>query len=356
MKIEITRATPEQLKRKPAPGAGAGFGQIFTDHMFLMDYEEGKGWLNPRIQPYGPLSLDPAALVFHYGQEVFEGLKAYRWQDGDIYLFRPRLNYERLNRSARTLCMPAVDVEDMLEATRKLVWLERDWVPSEPGISLYLRPNMIAVEAALGVRVSAKYLFYIIATPVGAYYSGGFDPIGVYVAEEYTRGPAELGEAKTRGNYAVGLLAHQEAHQLGFSQILWLDGMERRYVEEIGTSNIFFHLDDELITPALTGTILPGITRDSVIHIARHWGLNVAERRISIDEVIAAIERGRVKEVFATGTATVITPVGKFAYGGKTYMINSGKTGSLAQQLHDYIVGIQYGIIRDPYGWMERGV
>ncbi len=356
MKIEITRASPEQLRKKPASGSEVGFGQIFTDHMFLMDYEEGKGWFNPRIQPYGPLSLDPAALVFHYGQEVFEGLKAYRWQDGDIYLFRPRLNYERLNRSARTLCMPAVDVEDMLEATRKLVCLERDWVPSGLGVSLYLRPNMIAVEAALGVRVSTKYLFYIIATPVGAYYAGGFHPVGVYVAEKHTRGPAGLGEAKTRGNYAFGLVAHQEAHRLGFDQILWLDGTERKYVEEIGTSNIFFRLDDELITPSLTGAILPGITRDSVIHIARHWGLNVAERRVSIDEVITDIEQGRVKEVFATGTATVITPVGKFAYGGKTYTINDGKTGSLTRELRDYIVGIQYGIIRDPYGWMERGV
>jgi branched-chain amino acid aminotransferase len=355
MKISIREVPRSQRKQKPLEGTAMGFGRVFTDHMFLMDYDEGRGWYDPRIEPYHPFSLDPAALVLHYGQEVFEGLKAYRWQDGGIHLFRPRMNYERLNRSAVRLCMPEIDVEAVLEATRQLARLEKEWVPSEPGTSLYLRPNMIAVEAALGVRISSRYLFYIIATPVGAYYTQAFDPVDLYIMEEYTRGGCGgSGGAKTLGNYALGLLAQKEAHQLGYTQVLWLDPVERKFVEEMGTSNIFFSIGDELITPALTGSILAGITRDSVIQVARDWGLKVVERKISIDEVILALEHGRLKEVFGSGTATVISPVGKLAYREKAYPINGEKVGPLARKFYDTLTGIQYGKVKDPYGWVQR--
>ncbi|MDI6755219.1 MAG: branched-chain amino acid aminotransferase [Thermodesulfobacteriota bacterium] len=355
VEIPITKALPEQLKKKPAPDAQLGFGKLLTDHMFLMDYQEGEGWKNPRIEPYHSLALDPAALVLHYGQEVFEGLKAYRWPNGEVYLFRPRMNYERMNRSAKRLCMPALDVEFALEATRQLIRLEKDWVPSAPGTSLYIRPNMIAVEAALGVQLSKKYLFYIILGPVGAYYPQGFNPVDIYVSEKYIRAArGGLGEAKTLANYAASLLAAEEAHERGYTQVLWLDAIERKYAEEVGTSNIFFFSNNELITPPLHGTILPGVTRDSVLHLARSWELKVSERMIGLDEVISALESGKSLEIFASGTAAVISPVGKLAYRDKTFMVNNGKVGPLAQKLYDHIMGLQYGKIKDPYGWMER--
>jgi len=353
--ITVKKASPAELRSKPAPGSALGFGKILTDHLFVMDYEEGKGWFNPRIEPYQPFLMDPATLVLHYGQEVFEGMKAYRWQNGEICLFRPRNNYERLNRSARRLCMPEINVDDAMEATRQLVRIEKDWIPSEPGTSLYIRPNMIASEAALGVHVSSKYMFYIIVGPVGAYYPQGFNPTDIYVSEKYTRAAVGgLGEAKTSGNYAASLLAQKEAQDLGYTQVLWLDAVERKYIEEVGTSNIFFFVGNELITPSLTGTILPGITRDSVIRMARDWGMKVSERKISLEEVLSTAENGTLKEVFASGTAAVISPVGKLAYRGKTHVINHGKVGSLSQKLYDSIMGIQYGKAKDPYGWIEK--
>jgi branched-chain amino acid aminotransferase len=355
--ISITKASPKDLKKKPAPGKELGFGKLFTDHIFLMDYEEKQGWHHPRIEPYHPLPLDPAALVLHYGQEVFEGLKAYRWPKGEIYLFRPRMNYERMNRSARRLCMPELDVELALEATRQLIRLEKEWVPSAPGTSLYIRPNMIATEAALGVQISKKFLFYIMLGPVGAYYPQGFNPVDIYVTEKYIRAArGGLGEAKTLANYAASLLAGEEAHGLGYTQVLWLDAVEKKYAEEVGTSNIFFYIGEELVTPPLDGTILPGVTRDSVLQITRRWEMKVSERKISLDEVISALESRKLKEIFASGTAAVISPVGKLAYHGKTFAISDGKVGPLAQKLYDHIVGIQYGKIKDPYGWMERVV
>jgi branched-chain amino acid aminotransferase len=351
----VTKAGPGQLKKKPESGTQLGFGRLFTDYMFLMDYQQGKGWMQPRIEPYHALCLDPAALVLHYGQEVFEGLKGYRWSNGEIYLFRPQMNYERMNRSAKRLCLPELDLETALEATRELIRLEKDWVPSEPGTSLYIRPNMIATEAALGVKLSQQILFYIIVGPVGAYYPQGFSPTAIYVTEKYIRAaPGGLGEAKTLSNYAHSLLATEEAHELGYTQVLWLDAFQKKFAEEVGTSNIFFYIDDELITPSLDGTILPGVTRDSVLHIARNWKIKVSERRISLEEVIAALESQRLQEVFATGTAAVISPVGKLAYHGKTYLVNSGQVGPLSQKLYDTIMGIQYGKIKDPYGWVER--
>jgi len=355
LNFTVKKASPAELKRKPAPGSALGFGKILTDHMFVMDYDEGKGWHQPRIEPYHPFSLDPATLVLHYGQEVFEGMKAYRWQNGEICLFRPRMNYERLNRSARRLCMPEINVDDALEATRQLVRTEKEWVPSEVGTSLYIRPNMIATEVALGVHVSTTFIFYIIVGPVGAYYPQGFNPTDIYVSEKYTRAAVGgLGEAKTLANYAASLLAQKEAHDLGYTQVLWLDAVERMYIEEVGTSNIFFLIGNELITPSLTGTILAGITRDSVIHLARDWGVKVSERRIHLEEVLSTIENGTLKEVFASGTAAVISPVGKLAYRGKTHVINQGNVGSLAQKLYDSIMGIQYGKLKDPYGWIEK--
>jgi branched-chain amino acid aminotransferase len=320
-----------------------------------MDYKKGGGWKNPRIEPYRPLSLDPGALVLHYGQEVFEGLKAYRWANDDIYLFRPRMNYERMNRSARRLCMPELDVDLALEATQQLIRVEKDWVPSSSGASLYIRPNMIGVEPALGVQLSKEFLFYIMLCPVGAYYPQGFNPVDIYVSEKYIRAArGGLGEAKTLANYAHSLLAQEEAHEEGFTQVLWLDAIERKYVEEVGTSNIFFYIGDELVTPPLGGTILPGVTRDSVLHIARGWEMNVSERMISLDEVLSALESGKVKEIFASGTAAVISPVGKLAYRGKKFVINEGKVGPLARKIYDHIMGIQYGKIKDPYGWMMK--
>jgi len=355
VEIPILKASPEALKKKPAPGTQLGFGKIFTDYMFLLDYRQGEGWLHPRIEPYHNLSLDPAALVLHYGQEVFEGLKAYRWPNGEIYLFRPEMNCKRLNQSARRLCMPELDVKLALEATRQLVRLEKEWVPASAGASLYIRPNMIAVEPALGVQVSRQFLFYIILGPVGAYYPQGFNPTDIYVTEKYIRAArGGLGEAKTLANYAASLLAGEEAHALGYTQVLWVDAVERKYAEEVGTSNIFFYIAGELITPSLDGTILPGVTRDSVLHIARDWGLRVSERRISLEEVISALESGKLQEAFASGTAAVISPVGRLAYHGKTYVINEGKVGPLAQKLYDQIIGIQYGKMKDPYGWMDR--
>ena len=355
MEIPITKAAAKDLKKKPAPEKELGFGKIFTDYLFLWDYEEGQGWRNPRIEPYHPLSLDPGALVLHYGQEVFEGLKAYHWPNGDIYLFRPRMNYERMNRSARKLCLPEFDVEFALEATQQLIRLEKDWVPSAPGTSLYIRPNVIATEPALGVQLSKKILFYIMLGPVGAYYPQGFNPVDIYVEEKYVRAAqGGLGEAKTMANYAASLLSFKEAHEKGYTQVLWLDAKERKYAEEVGTSNIFFYIGDELVTPALDGTILPGVTRNSVLHIARTWEMKVSERRISLDEVISALDSGKLKEAFGTGTAAVISPVGKLAYRGKTYILNNGKVGDLARKLYDHIVGIQYGKIKDPYGWMIK--
>jgi branched-chain amino acid aminotransferase len=357
MKIAVTKVSPEKLKKKPSKGAALGFGKMFSDHMFLIEYDKGKGWHDPRIEPYHALSLDPATIVLHYGQGIFEGLKAYRWQNGEIWLFRPRENYERLNFSARRLCMPEISAEDALEATRELVRLEKDWVPSEPGSSLYIRPTMIATEVAVGVHVAAKYLFYIIVGPVGAYYPQGFSPTDIFITEKYARAAmGGLGQAKTMANYAASLLAQEEAQEMGYTQVLWLDPVERKYVEEVGTSNIFFYLGDELVTPALTGTILAGITRDSVIHMARDWGMKVSERRISLDEVLAALEQGTLKEAFATGTAAVISPVGKLAYRDKAYPVNDGEVGPLAQKLYDTIMGIQYGKVKDPYGWVQKVV
>jgi len=355
MDIKMNPAAVGTRKTKPADEAKLGFGKFFTDHMFTMTYSSMRGWENAEIGPYRPLCLQPTAMCLHYGQEIFEGLKAYRGKGGEIYLFRPQENIRRMNASAERLCMPSVDPEVILEAVVKLVLLEKDWIPHGWGTSMYIRPTMIATEAALGVHPADEYLFFIIVGPVGAYYHEGFNPTKIYVSEEYVRSVrGGTGTCKNAGNYAASLYASRIAMQMGYTQVLWLDAIEKKYVEEVGTSNIFFLLGDELVTPPLEGTILPGVTRDSVIRIARHWGRTVSERRISMDEILHAVEAGTLKEAFASGTAAVVSPVGKFYYQGKEHLINDGKTGALTWKLYEEILGIQCGEKDDPFGWRVK--
>ena len=351
MEIRVIQSTT--MGRKPRPkDSELGFGKYTTDHMFLMDYAREKGWHDARIEPYQDLKLDPAAMVLHYNQEVFEGLKAYHLKDGGIGMFRPEKNIERLNASARRMVMPEVDPDIFLKAMKELILLDREWIPKSEGTSLYIRPTMIANEPALGVRPSDQYLFFIIIGPVGAYYSEGFNPTRIYVSDEYVRAAkGGVGEAKTSGNYGATLLVSQQAVSKGYTQVLWLDAKENKYVEEVGTSNIFFVIGEQLVTPPLGGTILPGITRDSVLQLTRRWGLNVAERSISIEEVIDGCKSGSLKEMFATGTAAVISPVGAICYKEEDFRVADGKTGELSQKLYDEITGIQYGHKENPFGW-----
>ena len=351
MNIRVTEST----ERRPRPGEGElQFGRYKSDHMFLMDYARS-AWRDARIEPYRDLKLDPAAKVLHYNQEVFEGLKAFHQEDGGIALFRPDLNIRRLNRSARRMVMPEVDPDLFLSAVGTLIRLDRDWVPEADGTSLYIRPTMIATEPTLGVSVSNRYLFYIIALPVGAFYAEGANPTRIYVEQRHVRAVrGGVGAAKTSGNYSAALLATREAERKGYTQVLWLDAKERRYVEEVGTSNIFFYLEDGLVTPPLEGTILPGVTRDSVIQLARSWDLDVTERPIAIDEVVEGCRTGRVKEVFTTGTATIVSPVGLLSHNGADVRVSNGETGELARMLYDEITGIQCGRREDRFGWRTR--
>lgn len=351
MEVLIEKGAEGELKAKPDQN-NLGFGAYFSDHMLVMSYAVDQGWHSTRITKYQNFSLDPAAMVYHYGQAIFEGLKAYRGPAGQIFLFRPSDNLRRMNDSATRMCMPTIPVDDVLAAMVKLISLDRDWVPSSPGASLYIRPTMIATEAALGVRPAKEYLFFVILCPVGAYYREGFNPVKIYVTDQYVRAvKGGVGHVKTAGNYAASIMAALEAQKKGFTQVLWLDAVERRYVEEIGTSNIFFVINGELVTPALSGSILPGITRDSVIKLAGSWGIRVNERPIAIDEVLATIADGSLQEIFASGTAAVISPVGALSYKDREYPINGGETGSLAQKLFEELQGIQYGTRPDPFGW-----
>lgn len=340
---------------KPADEKSLGFGQLFTDHMFLLDYEEGKGWHSPRVVPYGPFTLDPATTVFHYGQAIFEGMKAYRAKDGGVQVFRPKSYLARMNRSAARVCIPELDTELVYAGLQKLLETEKDWVPGSPGTSLYIRPFVIATEKFLGVRPAKNYIFSIILSPVGAYYPEGFAPVKIYVTDEFVRAvPGGLGEAKTPANYAASLLAAEVAKKKGYTQVLWLDACERKYIEEVGTMNIVFKIGGEVITPALEGSILGGMTRDSVLFLLRQWGIPVVERRISIDEVYAAHANGALEEVFGTGTAAVISPVSELNWQGKTITVNDGKVGGLSQQLFDEITGIQYGDKEDRFEWITK--
>jgi branched-chain amino acid aminotransferase len=351
MRPTITRAG--QLKPKPDE-SNLGFGIHFTDHMFNMDYTPEKGWYNPRIEPYTLMEMDPACMVLHYGQAVFEGLKAYRTDAGNIQLFRPKDNLKRMNRSCQIVCVPEFDEEFALEALKELINFEKDWVPNIPQTSLYIRPTIIATDPFLGLRTSYTYRFFIILSPVGAYYAEGFNPVKIMVSHDHVRAVrGGIGEAKTPGNYAASLLAGQNAKENGYSQVLWLDGIERKYIEEVGAMNIFFVLDDELITPELSGSILPGVTRDSVLQLAKMWGLKASERKISIDEVMQAEKSGKLQEVFGSGTAAVISPVGKIKWVDKEITIGDGQVGPLTKRLFKKITDIQYGQAEDPCGWIE---
>jgi branched-chain amino acid aminotransferase len=353
--IKVNLVEEGKKKKKDYKESKLGFGRYQSDHMFIMEYEKDKGWTNPRIIPYGPLVLDPAALNFHYGQTIFEGLKAYCGKDDGIYLFRPRDNIKRMNNSAARMCMATVDVDLVYEAIKKLVLIDRDWIPKSRGTSLYIRPVMIGTETALGVRPSKQYIFYIIVGPVGSYYAEGMNPIKIYVSDKYVRAVrGGIGEAKAGGNYAASLYAAAEASKAGYSQVLWLDAIERKYVEEVGAMNIFFYFKDKLVTPSLSGSILPGITRDSVIRLATTWNINVEERMLAINEVIDGIKNGSLKEVFGSGTAAVISPVGVLYYRGTDHQVADGGIGELTQKLYDEIMGYQYGEKKESFGWVER--
>lgn len=351
--MEVTVKRSDNLKSKP-DDSKLGFGSIFTDHMFNMDFTPEAGWHNPRIEPYAPIEMDPATMYLHYAQGVFEGLKAYHTPAGKIQLFRPRENIKRLNRSCRRLCMAEIDEDFALESMKQLVTLEKDWVPRAPETSLYIRPTMIAMDPFLGVRASNTYRYFIILSPVGAYYPEGFNPIKILVTSDYVRAVSGgVGEAKTPGNYASSLLAGQEAHDAGYTQVLWLDGVEKKYVEEVGSMNIFFVIDGEIITPALNGSILPGVTRNSVIELAKQWGDKITERKISIDELMEAHDAGSLQEVFGSGTAAVISPVGEIKYDDKIITIAGNEVGPFANKYYKAITDLQYGQTEDAMGWIE---
>lgn len=339
---------------KPIPGPEnpLTFGTIFTDHMFIMDYEEGKGWFEPRIVPYGPLELEPSAMVFHYGQEMFEGLKAYKAEDGRVLLFRPDCNIQRANDTNERICIPTIPPEDFLQAINEIVKTDAAWIPTKPGTSLYIRPFIIATDPFLGVRPSYSYKFMIILSPVGAYYPEGLNPVKIWIEDEYVRAVrGGLGEAKAGANYVASLKAQVKAHEAGYSQVLWLDGVERKYIEEVGAMNIFFKINGKVVTPILNGSILPGVTRRSCIELCKEWGYTVEERKISARELFDAAADGTLEEVWGTGTAAVISPVGHLREGDTDVVIQDGGIGELSQRLYDTITGIQLGKIEGPKGW-----
>ena len=347
MKIIKTRKS----RLKEVDLENLGFGEIFSDHMLSMEYKEAK-WGVSEIIPYGPIEINPAICSLHYAQIIFEGLKAFRGKNGSIYLFRPQKYHERMDQSSKRLCIPEVGLDVFMEGLKELITLDKEWVPRKRGYSLYIRPFIFATDDFLGVKVSDTYRFLIITGPVGAYYKEGINPVRLITPGEYVRASkGGLGAAKTPANYAATLLPAEEAQKKGFTQVLWLDGIERKYVEEVGTMNLFFLIGDELITPPLEGTILPGVTRDSVIHLAKDWGIKASERRLSIDEIFAASKKGSLKEVFGSGTAAVISPVGEIHHEGQKTIVNGNKIGPLAQKLYDEITGIQYGEKPDKFGW-----
>ena len=349
--MNITIEPIEKDTVRPLP-AKLGFGQFFSNRMFTQTWNADKGWHDAKIGPYGPISLDPATAVFHYAQEIFEGTKAYRRADGNINLFRPWENARRFNRSAERMAMQLVDEESHVDAIVQLVKLEHQWVPGGDGESLYIRPTLIATEPALGVHASSSYLHYIIVGPVGAYFASGFNPVAVYISDDYVRAVrGGTGEAKCGGNYASSLIVGKEVAEKGYSQVLWLDGVERKYVEEVGAMNIAFAYGKHIVTPELSGTILHGVTRNSVLRLAPDIGYTMEEKRLDINDILRDIESGKITEVFGMGTAAVIAPVGKFGYKGKEYIVNNNQVGPIAQHLYKTLTDIQYGRIADPYGW-----
>ncbi len=349
IRIELTD-TP---KAKPSDESNLGFGHVFTDHMFIMDYETGKGWHNARIIPYQDLVLSPASMCLHYGQEIFEGLKAYRTAEGKVQLFRPEENFKRMNVSNERMVIPQINEQDALEGLMKLLSIEKDWVPHTEGTSLYIRPFIIAVDPYLGVKPADRYMFIIILSPSGLYYSTGLNPVKIYVESRYVRAVrGGTGFAKTAANYAISLAGQDEAHKQDYEQVLWLDGVEQKYVEEVGSMHIFFVIDGEVITPELTGSVLPGITRKSAIEVCRKMGYKVTERKISIQEIAQAYDAGKLEEVFGTGTAAVISPVGHLKWNDKIMEINNNEIGKISQMLYDTMTGIQWGKLPDEFGWI----
>lgn len=349
--MDIRFEKRQTLKEKPDE-TNLGFGKYMTDYMFICDWSKEQGWHDARIVPEGPIEMDPACMVLHYAQETFEGLKAYRTAEGKIQLFRPDMNAKRMIRSNERLCMPGFPEQDFVEAVKALVKVEEAWVPSEPNTSLYIRPYMFATEAALGVHMASSYKFMIICSPVGAYYASGLDPVKIMVEDEYVRAVAGgTGFTKCGGNYAGSIAGQMKAEKLGYEQVLWLDGNERKYVEEVGSMNIMFKIDGEIWTAPIEGTVLPGVTRDSMIHILRDWGYTVREERLSVDDLMAAGHNGKLEEVFGTGTAAVISPVGQLRYKDDVVVVNDNKTGELTQKLYDTLTGIQWGRLEDKYGW-----
>ena len=344
--IKITLAET----RKPLPDPDTlVFGKTFTDHMFLMNYDAGQGWHDPRIVPYGPLSLEPSCMVFHYAQELFEGMKAYRTPEGKVQLFRPMENALRFNSSCERMCVPAIDPDFFVDAVKALVKVDQAWVPNKKGASLYIRPFVFATDPSLGVHASHSYLFVIILCPVGSYYAEGINPVKIYVEDADVRAVrGGTGYTKCGGNYAASLRAGERAEEKGYSQVLWLDGVERKYIEEVGAMNVLFKIDGKVVTPALTGSVLPGITRKSCLELLRDWGVSVEERLISAQELFDAAESGKLEEAWGSGTAAVVSPIGELAMGDKVVTVNGGQIGRLTQRLYDTLTGIQWGTEPDP--------
>ncbi len=350
--IKITRAAT--LKEKP-DSSTLVFGKNMTDHMFLVDYDEGQGWHDPRIVPYGPLQIDPAAKVLHYAEEIFEGLKAYRTADGSIQLFRIKDNIDRMNKSAERLCLPQIPEELAMAGIMELVKVEQDWVPSEKDTSLYIRPFMIGLDAALGVHSSKHVQYIVVVCPVGAYYPEGLNPVKIYVEDQDVRAvKGGTGMAKTGGNYAASLRAGDRAEKAGYSQVLWLDGVHRKYIEEVGSMNVMFKVAGKILTPDLNGSVLDGITRRSCIQLLKDWGYEVEERRISAEELFEAAENGTLEEAWGTGTAAVVSPIGELAMGDKKVTVSGGKIGPITQKLYDELTGIQWGRVADPHNWITK--
>ncbi len=352
MEIKITRN--ENPKEKP-DSSTLGFGKVFTDHMFIMDYDAGQGWHDARIVPYGDITVSPACTALHYGAEIFEGMKAYRRPDGGIQLFRPLENVRRMNRSAERLCMPQIPEEDMLQAITSVVDIDRDWVPSEPNTSLYIRPFMFGSDATLGVHTVQKAKFLVILSPVGSYYKEGLNPVKIMIEDQDVRAVrGGTGEAKCGGNYAASTRAGDRAEKKGYSQVLWLDGVERKYIEEVGAMNVMFKISGTVVTPKLTGSILPGITRKSIVELLKNEGYKVEERLLSVDELAESMANGTLEEAWGCGTAAVVSPIGELCYKDQVYIVNEGKIGSLTQHLYDTLTGIQWGKTEDPYNWTYK--
>ena len=350
--MDIRFVKRDVLKEKPQDESKLGFGKYMTDYMFVMDWSKEEGWHDARIEPNAPIALDPACVTLHYAQETFEGLKAYRTEEGKIQLFRPEMNAKRMINSNARLCMPEFPVDMFVEAVKAIVKCEEDWVPHAKDTSLYIRPFMFATEAALGVHMASAYKFIVICCPVGAYYPTGLDPVKIMVEDELVRAvKGGTGFTKCGGNYAGSILGQVKAEKMGYTQVLWLDGEERKYVEEVGTMNIMFKIDGEIYTAPIEGTVLPGVTRDSMIHLLRDWGYKVNETKLSVDDLMKAGHDGTLEEVFGTGTAAVISPVGELRYKDDVVIINDMKTGELTQKLYDTLTGIQWGRLEDKYGW-----